>query len=67
MHTLLISDNLYLHSIYIKENAIKTILKSSEDILLNPKSLEQLKAGLAGQHCSLAPDTGPKSLSKWAK
>ena len=67
MHTLLISDNLYLHSIYIKENAIKTILKSSEDILLNPKSLEQLKARLAGQHCSLAPDTGPKSLSKWAK
>ena len=26
MHTLLISDNLYLHSIYIKQNAIKIYL-----------------------------------------
>ena len=28
MHTLLISDNLYLHSIYIKENAIKQLYLS---------------------------------------
>ena len=37
MHTLLISDNLYLHSIYINENAIKTHMNSNYNILLQSK------------------------------
>ena len=44
MHTLLISDNLYLHSIYINENAIKLIWTQIIIFYYNPKSLEQFQS-----------------------